>query len=275
MANERTGALHDLAQRVADALPSGVAEEVVLTGSVSRGVADELSDIELLVVTPDALELAACFQHARAAGLEGLDTWGDPSTPTRRVSGVREGVPLELVWWSREHAESAVESMLRGELPSAADALVHGVPLRTSGLLARWQARLADYPEELARAQIEDAALTWGGFSPAGLLTLTRPGERLARTERMVDDAARVLRIVYALNRVRQPAHKRLASRVAPLAVQPDRLAERIEAALAEPDPRLALLLMTELQADTVALAPDGPNVLRARRWLAEAAELL
>ena len=31
---------------------------------------------------------------------------------------------------------------------------------------------------------------------------------------------------------------------------------------------------MTELQAETVALAPDGPNVNRARRWLAEVVEL-
>jgi hypothetical protein len=32
---------------------------------------------------------------------------------------------------------------------------------------------------------------------------------------------------------------------------------------------------MTELQADTVALAPDGPNVERARRWLTAGAALL
>ena len=35
------------------------------------------------------------------------------------------------------------------------------------------------------------------------------------------------------------------------------------------------LRVMTELQSETVALAPDGPNVIRARRWLAGAAELL
>ena len=32
---------------------------------------------------------------------------------------------------------------------------------------------------------------------------------------------------------------------------------------------------MTQLQAETVALAPDGPNVNRARRWLAAAADAL
>jgi hypothetical protein len=104
---------------------------------------------------------------------------------------------------------------------------------------------------------------------------LTRPGERLALLERMVDDASRVVAIVFALNRVWQPTNKHLAARVAALAVKPDRLSERIEEALSEPDPRRALLVMTELQADTVALAPDGPNVNRARAWLAEGARLL
>ena len=275
VSSERSRQLQDLAQRVADALPPEVAEEVVLTGSVSRGVADEVSDIEMLIVTPRPLELAACFEHARAAGLEELDTWGDQSTPARRVSGFLEGVPLELVWWSREYAESSINAFFRTDTSLAADAIANGVALRTAGALARWQARLSDYPEELARARIEDAALTWGGYAPAGLLTLARPGERLARTERMFDDASRVLRIVYALNRVWPPTHKRLGERVASLAVKPARLAERIEEAFSEPDPRRALLVMTELQSETVALAPDGPNVNRARRWLAAAASLL
>jgi predicted nucleotidyltransferase len=273
--NERSRQLQDLAQRVADALPLEVAEEVVLTGSVSRGVADEVSDIEMLIVTPEPIELAACFEHARAAGLEELDTWGDQSTPTRRVSGYLDGVPLELIWWSREYAESSIDSVFRGEMSSAADAIARGVALRTSGALSRWQTRLSDYPEELARARIEDAALTWGGFAAAGLLTLARPGELLSRTERMLDDALRVLRILFALNRVWPPTTKRLEARVASLAVKPARLAERIEEALSESDPRRALLVMTELQLETVTLAPDGPNVNRARRWLAEGAKLL
>jgi hypothetical protein len=270
MTTDRTRELRAVAQRIADALPP-VVEEVVLTGSVSRGVADELSDIEMLVVTAEPLELAACFAHARALGLVGLDSWGEQGTATSRVFGYYEGVPIELIWWSRELAEEVVA----GEAPSAADALAHGVALRTIGLLARWQARLEDYPEQLARLRIEDAALTWGGFAPAGILTIARPGERLALVERLVDDAARVMKIVWAINRVWQPTHKRLAARAEPLLVKPVRLAERIEYALTEPDPRRALLAMAELQAEAVALAPSGPNVDRARVWLAEVAKLL
>jgi len=270
----RTAELRAIAQAIADALPQ-IVVEVVLTGSVSRGVADDVSDIEMLVVTEHQLELEECYAIAAACGLTELGTWGPQGVPTKRVSGYRDGAPIELIWWSRAHAATSVDSIFAGELPTSADALAHGIALRTSGLLPEWQARLRHYPDELAAARIEDAALTWGGFAAAGLLTIIRPGERLALVERMVDDATRVVRMVFALNRVWQPTTKRVADRTATLPIKPDRLAERIEEALTEPDPRRALLLMTELQADTAALAPDGPNIVRARAWLADGIEIL
>jgi len=270
----RSVELRALAQRIADALPTSV-EEVVLTGSVSRGVSDDVSDIEMLIVTRDELDHAECFALAGSCGLTGLGTWGRQGRPTKTVSGYRDGVPIELIWWSHAHAETAVDAIFADDLSATADALANGVALRTSGLLAQWQERLRHYPDELAAARIEDAALTWGGFTPAGLLTILRRGDRLALVERMVDDASRALRIVFALNRVWQPTHKRLADRVASLTQKPERLAERIEEALTEPDSRRALLAMTELQAETASLAPDGPNIVRARKWLADAREIL
>ena len=257
-----------LAQRVADALPPE-AIEIVLTGSVSRGVADEVSDIEMLVVTEEQLSLDEAYELARRAGLEERDSWGDPSTPTRRVFGYLDGEPVETIWWSRELAE---ELFARG---GSAEALANGVALRTSGLLAGWQERLADYPDELVAERVEKAAERWGGFTPAGLLTLVRDDVALARMEWLVESAQRVLAIVFALNRVQLPTAKRLAARVELLDIKPERLAERIEESLAEPDPKRALAVMTELQLDTVRLAPSGPNVDRARRWLADGLALL
>jgi hypothetical protein len=273
-ATARSVELRSIAQGIADALPMSV-EEAVLTGSVSRGVADGVSDIEMLLVAQTELDLEDCFSLAAACGLTSLGTWGQQGAPTKRVSGYRDGVPLELIWWSRAYAETAVDAVFAGDFSATADAIANGVALRTSGLLRQWQERLRHYPDELAAARIEEAALTWGGFAPAGLLTLLRAGERLALVERMVDDASRVVRIVFALNRVWQPTHKRLADRVAALTHKPERLAERIEEALAEPDPQRALLVLTELQAETVALAPAGPNINRARKWLGDAREIL
>ena len=274
MATARTVELRSIAQGIADALPA-IVEEVVLTGSVSRGVADALSDIEMLVVTGDELELADCYLFAAGAGLRDLGTWGAQATPTKRVSGYCHGAPIELIWWSRAHAETAIDAVFADDLSATADAIANGVALRTSGLLAQWQARLRRYPDELAAARIEAAAQKWGGFAAAGLLTILRPGERLALLEWMVDDALRVVRIVFAVNRVWPPTAKRVADRVAALPHKPERMAERIEEALTEPDPRRALVVMTELQLDTLALAPDGPNVKRARKWLGDGLEIV
>lgn len=273
-ATARTVELRSIAQAVTDALPTPVVE-VVLTGSVSRGVADEISDIEMLLVTEEELDLGDAFSFAASCGLTSLGTWGQQGGPTKRVSGYCEGAPIELIWWSRAHAETAVDAIFTGDLSGTADAIANGVALRTSGLLARWQDRLRHYPDELANGRIEDAALKWGGFHAAGLLTLLRPGERLALLEWMVDDAARVVCVVFALNRVWQPTSKRLADRVAALSEQPERMAERIEDALTEPDPRRAVLVMTELQLETLSLVPKGPNVDRARTWLSDGREIL
>jgi predicted nucleotidyltransferase len=257
-----------LAQRVADAFPLEVVE-VVLTGSVSRGVADDVSDIEMLCVTEQQLSLDEAFELANRAGLERRESWGDPATPTRRVSGYIGGASVETIWWSQALAEEHFAD------DGSAEALANGLALRTRGLLAAWQERLGEYPDELAVARIEEAARRWGGFAPAALLTVAREDERLALTQWLFDSAQRVLKIVYALNRTWEPTTKRLASRVDALDVKPERFAARITEALTEPDPRRALATMTELQLETVRLVPSGPNVDRARTWLADALAVL
>ena len=267
-ATPRSEELRALAQRVADAFPPQVVE-VVLTGSVSRGVADDVSDIEMLCVVEEPISLDEAFALVRGAGLEGLDTWGDPSTPTRRVSGYLDGQPIETIWWTLEIAE---ERFREGGSP---EALANGVALRGGDLLRSWQERLRDYPDELAAARIESAAERWGGYTPAALLTVIREEDQLARTEWLLDCATRVLTIVYALNRVWQPTTKRLAQRLEPLAVKPERLAERLDEIVLEPDPVRAVIAMSELQLETVQLAPSGPNVDRAREWLAQAIRIL
>lgn len=267
MPTSRSRELREVAERIASALPP-VVEEVVLTGSVSRGVADKLSDVEMLLVTTTPLDLAECFEHASRVGLVHLDTWGVQGTEVSRVFGYYDGVPIETTWWSQDTAEASVAALVLGEQSAAAEALANGIALRTEGRIETWQQRLRVYPEALAAARIEEAALPWGGFHPTGFLTLARPGERLALVEYLYNDAVRVLRIVYALNRVWQPTSKRLAVRVQALPVKPERLAERIEEALTERDPLRAMVLMCELQVDAVDLAPRGPNIDRARRWL-------
>ena len=69
MATPQSTRLLQLARRLADALPPDVAQEIVLTGSVSRAVADDLSDVEMLVVTPEPLSLDAVLRARTRGGL--------------------------------------------------------------------------------------------------------------------------------------------------------------------------------------------------------------
>jgi len=115
-----------VARRIADAIPAAVAVEIVLTGSVSRGVADDVSDIEMLVVTAEPLELEDCFGLARQAGLVALGTWGGQAGLSRQVSGRLDGVPIELIWWPRVFAEAQIDQLLAGAMPSTADARAWG-----------------------------------------------------------------------------------------------------------------------------------------------------
>jgi hypothetical protein len=121
-ATARTVELRSIAQAITAALPATVVE-VVLTGSVSRGVADEVSDIEMLLVAEEELDLDNCFSFAASCGLTSLGTWGQQSGPTKRVSGYCEGEPIELIWWSLANAEAAIDA--------SSPAISPGLPTRS------------------------------------------------------------------------------------------------------------------------------------------------
>jgi hypothetical protein len=255
----RSGQLRALAERVADDLPPSVTD-VVLTGSTSRGVADELSDVELLVVGEDPpTELP----------LEDVDTWSPPDRRIRWHGGFVDGEFVELIWFSSDAVEERVAKIAAAEVVDharlrTAEAIVNGVCLRGHAH-ARWCAQLASYPDGLAEKIVADAAATWAEPVRSDR-ALLRPGDALMLAWRYVDGTEQILRIVFALNREWEPGWKRLADRLAGLAVKPDRLAERIDAIGRAFD----LAALRTLAAETLALAPDLPVVVRARRMLAE-----
>jgi len=263
MATARSLELQALARRLADGLPRGI-EEALLTGSASRGVADEDSDFELLLIgvtLPPVAEVAA-----------GLDVFDVDELPERDgwwIGGMVEGVPYELIAWTRARTETRLDGILSAAVVDqrirTAEAIVHGLPLRTAGAIAAWQERLRVYPDALATAIVLDAIGDWTEQTPRGIRGLLRPGGRLELTRRLVDDLDNVLRVVFALNRAWEPGRKRLADFVAPLAVTPDRLVERIDEALLGVD----ILAARALVRDTLALAPDLPRVVQARELTA------
>ena len=257
--NERSERLRALAVRVAELLPGHVTD-VVLTGSTSRGLADDLSDIELLVISerlPDGLPLEEV--QSWSPGIEGAMWYG----------GTFEGENAELVWWTPAYVEERVRAITAGEIVDyarlrTAEAIVNGVPLRGKRQ-AGWAARLARYPDGLAARIVDDVSDGWLDAVRSQRTNLRR-GDTLVLMQRLVEDAEGILHILFALNEAWVPGWKRLADRVEPLAVKPDRLAERIDAALGALD----LQAMRALAAETLELAPETPKTREARRLLLE-----
>ena len=250
--------MRSLAERFAQGLPDTI-DEVLLTGSVSRGEADELSDIEMLLVARDT--------PPRLSAL-GIEMWQEDFFENGTVAwytALVEGEVLEMAGWTPARVEGRLAGILSGETIDHgrirfAEALVHGIPLRSAGAIGRWQAHLAEYPEALVEAIVHDASEEWLEH-PLGVRAHLRPGGRLALAAMLADDLQNVLRIVFALNRVWEPSWKRVPQLVGPLAVKPERLAERIDEALAE----ISLRQTRELVLDTLLLAPDLPRVVLAR----------
>jgi Nucleotidyltransferase domain len=119
--SERSQTLRALAAHVTERLPRHVTD-VVLTGSTSRGAADELSDVELLVISdrlPDDLPL------------EHVQSWSPDIAGSMWYGGSAEGEKLELVWWTPAFAEERVRAITAGEIVDharlrSAEAIVNG-----------------------------------------------------------------------------------------------------------------------------------------------------
>jgi predicted nucleotidyltransferase len=249
-----------LAQRVADELPPAI-EEVLLTGSVSRGMADEDSDIELLLVGDELPPVAEI-----AAGLDVLGVDEMPDARGWRIVAGADGESLELIAWTRARTEERLDGILAAEIVDhirirTAEAIANGVPLRTAGRTAEWQRRLATYPHPVVEAIVLDAVGGLTKTTPRAARAQLRRGGRLELAKLVADDLEDVLRVVFALNRAWEPDWKRLPDRVASLTVKPDRLAERVDEALRDWD----LVVARTLVRDTLALAPDLPQVVQAR----------
>jgi hypothetical protein len=259
--NERSESLRALAVRVAELLPGHVTD-VVLTGSTSRGVADELSDIELLAISDESPlpgELPLDDVQSWTPGIEGSMWYG----------GSADGEKVELVWWTPAFVEERVRAIAAGEIVDharlrTAEAIANGIPLRGERW-AGWAARLADYPAGLAARIVDDVCDDWVDPVESQRSNL-RPGDALVLAQRLVADAEGILLIVFALNEEWVPGWKRLAARVEPLELKPERLAERIDAAIRALD----LQSMRALAAETLALVPETPKTHTARRRLLE-----
>jgi predicted nucleotidyltransferase len=224
-------------QIVAEALKQVPLRAALLTGSGGRGDADAYSDLDLILYVDELPPDDVLVAIREAVG--GTDPTGRGRTDhfcgeEFRIGGVRTEVSFATVarveWRLDQLLERREE--IDSPLQKAALGILEGMPLHGEELIARWQARLHDYPEPLRRAMVERH---WQ-FVPLWYHTdsIAMRDAELWRVESLLDGAFNVLGVLAGLNRLYFTRFelKRMRALVAEMELAPPRLAERLESLL-------------------------------------------
>jgi len=149
-----------VAERMAEryAAADGVAA-VLLAGSVARGLADARSDVEVDVYWRRAPSDAERRAVVDDAGWEWVYAEVDEH---EWADGVRlDGVKVDVSQFVTATIDGYLDALREGdtepELQVRATALLDGRALAGDGLIEDWRARLAEYPEALALAMLDQA----------------------------------------------------------------------------------------------------------------------
>jgi hypothetical protein len=265
-ATERSRRLFVVAGTVAYLCPLDLGQEIALMGSVSRGWADEHSDIEMnfwvdRLDWPDAYET-----WLRGIGAKVRFYPNSPRDGPRWIKFDFSGTAVEIGWQTFEQCEAVLERIFAGRVTESdmaegfvTEALPNSITLRDGEHLRSWNMRLRDYPDALRSLLITEAAARWSREPRWFDMTaaFARRPEPSALVLRYDASIRAVLRILFALNRQWEPELRKWTRRwVETLEAKPDRLADRIFAIYARPLAAETWPAFLQLVSDSLRLVP-------------------
>lgn len=229
------------------AAPCGIA----LGGSLAKGAGDAHSDVDLYLFSDQVLpgeQRRALVMDALGADAQATSWGADHPWVQGGTDFLYGGRRVEVWLRSGSSVDETIRSALRGEIRRdpvvwtvmgffsyAALADVHAMRIAqdAGGLLARWKASVATYPEPL-RASIlrrfaAEAAFWPGNPHYAGAV---ERGDVIYTSGIVQQTVHAVVQVVFALNRAYFPGEKRLAAALAALPAGPAELVPRIHALL-------------------------------------------
>lgn len=243
--------------------------DVFVVGSLSRGLADQYSDVEIELFTAEETTAAERLSFIELLGGESITHY-----PDRLCDGswwsvfALGGVWVELGW----QTEAAALALL-GEIASGTvtdhDRLIlastyrDAIKLRMGGAMARWVAALEPYPAGLDSKIIGGILSLWDNPLAWNVKeALAKRGDRLALTQRFVVDLQRAIRVLYAINRTWERDYKWTAACLKDLKRKPRKLAERIDRVLSAEDCEEAYLVLAKIVVETLMLVPPEPGLI-------------
>jgi hypothetical protein len=212
---------------------------ILLTGSGATGDVDGYADVDLLcyydAMPPEAQLRAVREQWHGATGVH-HDAWNASGIGEQCTMG---GVEVQVSHFPVASVERDIAAATEA---FSTDAVLHkkllgllqGVPLHGADTITRWQTRLADYPDGLAQALVEQHL--------RGIFPVWYYGERLAHRDAalwlhqaLAEAALHILGVLAGLNRRYYSSIelKRTRSLAAAMPIAPDKIVARLETLLA------------------------------------------
>jgi len=203
---------------------------VLLAGSVARGLADDLSDIELDIYwrrPPTSDERIAAVEGAgweRVYAEEDEHEWADGY----RIDGVKVDTGSFLTSTIDGYLTAALQDAdTEPELQVRITALLHGEPFHGASLIGTWRDQCAVYPTPLALAMVAKGL----DLRPRERLEMLVARDDVLLLHRdLVDNLQGLLDALFGLNRVftPHPFHKWLEWEASLIPLKPEDLVLRI-----------------------------------------------
>jgi hypothetical protein len=282
---DRNQYLLKLAKRTAEVyIANPKTKAAMVTGSVAERLCDEYSDCEMFFYydeLPSAEELRLARQQNQ--GSEPLWSVGSLEEGVFGESYLVNGVEFQIghetiTNWEKEISTILEEFDLSPMMKAMSGTLI-GIPLYGEPLIQQWKARIANYPDGLARRMVEHYLkffAVWGMQEK-----LIRRDTTLWYHQILVESAQNILGVLSGLNRLYYTTFqfKRMSRFIMQMKIAPENLADRLEGLFHHP----ASVAVNELEAlvrETVELVEvhmpqiDTASAKQKLGWRQQAWEL-
>lgn len=253
-----------LAEEIVSKCPLEYGKEIIITGSVSRGLADENSDIEIEFLVDDLILECDMVNWIKEIGGTEIYPYGAPiGDGSVWIIFKYKDYWIEAGWQKIDTMRDNIKSILTGEVYThdkltLASTFKNAIFIRKNGILDSLQEELNSYPDDLQQKIIMNTISPW--TVDLGLnvrRVLAKRDDKIPLLERMIADVHRVLRILYALNKQWEPDWKWTKHIVKDLDIKPENLIERIDSIICIKDSEESLKACFKLIYDTLSLIPE------------------
>ncbi|GLC30377.1 DUF4037 domain-containing protein [Clostridium omnivorum] len=253
-----------ISEEISKKCPMELGKEIIITGSVSRGYADENSDIEIEFLVDKMLPEEERIAWIRSIGGTEIRSYGAPIIDgSEWVIFNYQGYFVEAGWQTYSAMESNINDILKLKYCThdrllLASSLKDAKTLKDKGIITEIKKKMDIYPEGLEQKIILNTIEPWTvELALKVRKSLARRDDRIPLVQTMVFDIQRIIRILFALNKQWEADWKWTRYTFDNLAIKPPRLNDRINEILGMNNAELSLQECFNLINDTLLLIPE------------------